>query len=486
MRLFLITLIILSLEIFPAHALFQKVDNLAADDFRKVLISPFNAGHLYLLSTEGLFSSTDVAGSWQQIFIAQGQQAIDFCLDEYQPGVAYLLTDSAVYKISDGDKKKIFSMPPEVTPRVIAQNKGTLFVGSDSGLYYSPQQFWHWRRVPGLAASLDVYSLDFSEDKIYLASSGAVYSGSEVGDLTKDFILKTIDKETADEAQELKPNLIRVDIFNSNRIYLATTQGLYISRDAGKTWQQSFALGFRRANIYNLAQTKLSPRELYLASDRGLFVLDLSVQQSRTLFEGLPTSEIFGLDISRNGVIYLATAAGLFRQEYFNYKKNSAVIDRLTQYEPSIRQIQKQALRYNEVHPEKIARWRKRLKYRAILPELSVDYDNNIHYDSGSDVFYTGPEEWGASLSWDLGDLIWNTYEDDIDTRSRLVTQLRINILDDINAIYFQRLRLKQLLATAELSDKERLEKELRLRELTAALDGYTGGYFSRQCRRLK
>ena len=97
-----------------------------------------------------------------------------------------------------------------------------------------------------------------------------------------------------------------------------------------------------------------------------------------------------------------------------------------------------------------------------------------------------GPHDWGVSISWDVGDLIWNTYEKDIDVRSRLTTQLRINILDDVNSLYYERLRIKKDLMRNDLSAEERLKKELRLKEITASLDAYTGGYFSCRLNELK
>jgi len=60
------------------------------------------------------------------------------------------------------------------------------------------------------------------------------------------------------------------------------------------------------------------------------------------------------------------------------------------------------------------------------------------------------------------------------------MVQLRDDILDEVNKLYFERLRVKMELDNLSIEDrKKRMEKELRLDELTASLDAITGGYFS-------
>lgn len=62
------------------------------------------------------------------------------------------------------------------------------------------------------------------------------------------------------------------------------------------------------------------------------------------------------------------------------------------------------------------------------------------------------------------------------------MVELRDDILDQVNKLYFERLRLKMELASLSIEDlKKRNEKELKLQELTASLDALTGGYFSHQ-----
>ncbi len=62
------------------------------------------------------------------------------------------------------------------------------------------------------------------------------------------------------------------------------------------------------------------------------------------------------------------------------------------------------------------------------------------------------------------------------------MVQLRDDILDEVTKLYFERLRVKIEISNLDIIDvKKRLEKELRLQELTASIDALTGGYFSEQ-----
>ena len=95
----------------------------------------------------------------------------------------------------------------------------------------------------------------------------------------------------------------------------------------------------------------------------------------------------------------------------------------LFSHEPTIREVQNAAIEYAEVNPDKIKNWRKHAKFKAFLPEFSLDYDKTITYDSGVDRYYIGPSDWGASVKWDLGEIIWNPDQTSIDVRSKLMVQ---------------------------------------------------------------
>ena len=243
--------------------------------------------------------------------------------------------------------------------------------------------------------------------------------------------------------------------------------------------------GIDNLSINSLVQTNLQDNTVYLGTTKGFFMVDFKRNTSEQLFEGLYSSYISWIEFTPEGKIYLATSKGLFENDYFNPTYSSNSLEGILMQEPSIQEIQQAALHYNEVHPDKIRKWRNALKYKALFPSVNLDYDKMIWGTAGASTYdgksFVGPRDWSFGFSWDVGDLIWNPSQTSIDTRSKLNTQLRLDILDEINRVYFERLRLKREFSIAEMSEEELFKKKLRLAELTAIIDGYTGGYLSKQ-----
>lgn len=164
----------------------------------------------------------------------------------------------------------------------------------------------------------------------------------------------------------------------------------------------------------------------------------------------------------------------------------------LSREEPSIGELQRAAIRYAEVEPGKITNWRRQAALKALFPDVSVGYDTDIYrtvnaYNYGGNTTYTvGPDDqakgWDVSASWDLGDLIYNDDQTSIDSRSKLMVQLRNDVLDQLNTAYFERKKLqRQLDKLPDKTSSAYLEREIRIEELTATIDGLTGGYLSRR-----
>jgi len=218
----------------------------------------------------------------------------------------------------------------------------------------------------------------------------------------------------------------------------------------------------------------------------------------RELSFNLSAGNINSLALDKESNLYACADKGLF-QSIANSEKALATPDIISEYskgEPGIEEVQKQAVKYAEVEPTKINNWRKQAQKKAIFPKVSMglarDTGDLWHWETGSttkegdDNLRRGRDalDWDVTLSWDLSELIWNTDQTSIDVRSRLMVELRDDILDEVNKIYFERIRVKMEMDNLQIEDrKRRFEKELRVRELTASLDALTGGYFSNQIR---
>ena len=202
-----------------------------------------------------------------------------------------------------------------------------------------------------------------------------------------------------------------------------------------------------------------------------------------------------------SGDLYAATSRGVYRFPKPELKFSAepsgeklALQDLLNHFnnEPTVMEIQRAAIRYAEVYPEKIEAWRHAAMRKAMLPTVSLTgdqgVDHNVDIDRGgtadADKFIVGPSEtnrdWHMGVSWDLGDLIWNDDQTSIDTRSKLMVELRGDILNEVTHLYFERRRLQ--MDTLLYPPKElplQIEKDLKLQELTADIDALTGGYLT-------
>jgi len=452
-----------NLFFIKSEAEFIKVEGIEKARIIKVKTG---GGYIYALSDNVLFKGKN--NEWKKIFISKAEPLKDFCLDNL--GNIYLASSGGVYFLKDKETKKIFNSPEEIN--CIAYQEGKVFVGTKEGIYLRKKG--RWKKLNNLADE-NIFSFSFRRNKVYMATKRGVYI------LEKDSLKRIFKGENSEEEESIfYPFIIYTDKFHKNQVFLGTNQGiflLYENKKAEKILPQfTFSVKCIKAKDKN---------NLYLATDKGVFKINL--QKKNSVYLGL--KDALWLTFNSSGKLLAATAKGLFMEKEEKRKEEDTIsLKDILKGEPSIEEIHEHALLYNDISPKKINGWRKRLRWRALFPKISLDYDKTIdlYQSSTKQKVLVGPRDWGVSISWDIGDLIWNSYEDDIDVRSRLTTQLRINILDDINNLYFERLRIKKELLNPELSPEERLKKELRLKEITASLDAYTGGYFSKRLKELK
>jgi len=478
--------------IIPFHnsfSLFRPVQGLESGNIKRVIISPFDPEVICVASSNSLYKSRDGGREFEKVAVFKDEEVQHIFFDSYLVDTVYIITSRHLYRLKEG-LERLFSSPDDEIIYTAAKNKGLLYIGTSQGLRVASEDVLIWRKIKALGDLL-IYFLEPDEEDLYLATEGGAYL---LKDDERGERLFAMRREGTVDEEGLAARIIKVDIFNEGYLWLGTNRGLFVSEDRGINWRKLYISGIDNLSINCLVQTKLQANTIYLGTTKGFFMVDLGRNSSKQLFEGLHSSYIYWAEFTPEGKIYLATSKGLFKNDYFTSAYPEDSLEVVLGGEPSIQEIQQAALFYNEVSPDKIRKWREGAARRAWLPKFNVgmdaDIDEQYHWAGTSVSSYylvsQGPNDrslgWDVSLEWDLANLIWNPSQaSSIDTRSKLNTQLRLDILDEINRVYFERLRLKREFSIAEMSEEELFKKKLRLAELTAIIDGYTGGYFSQQ-----
>lgn len=465
----------------PAFSAFQLVTGIDDSDIKDIAISPFYPDLIYVASSNSLYESKDKGKTYKKVYSFFDEEIQQIFFSKKETGIFYVVGSKSFYRITD-KRENLFSGDDEEEILAAAEDNGFLYLGTTKGFYISNQDFIRWDNIEGIEQA-SVYWIEPCGENVYIATSDGVYILSKENRIKRTFVLRGIEEE---DATGLIPNIVKVDIFNKERVWLATNRGLFLSENSGKDFKKFFTAGIDYLNILDLTQTDLEKDNLYLATDKGFFKIDIKTKRAKALFEGLPVSTINKVAFSKKGKIYLATAQGLFINQYFTLPYEDKGLKKFLAKQPSIRYVHQKAISANEVSADKITRWRQAASLKPLFPEINLDYDKTIYgsYKDGGQ-FAVGPRDWGLSLSWDIGDFVWNPSQTSIDTRSRLNTKLRIDILEEVNRVYFERLRFIMQLEKESLPEAEALEKELRTRELTAILDYYTGGAFSKRLKEL-
>jgi hypothetical protein len=159
--------------------------------------------------------------------------------------------------------------------------------------------------------------------------------------------------------------------------------------------------------------------------------------------------------------------------------------------EPEVREVQAMVLEYSKTDPRYIDEWLRASKNSAWLPEVSVryDYDQGYAYDWVYDVNPEGEldaedidNDHGVSVTakWKFDRLVMSSDRIRVISETQDIVKLRDKVLDTVTRLYFDRRRLQIDILLAGGGDlKTQVKNEMRLQELTAQIDAYTGGRFS-------
>lgn len=431
-------------------------------------------GKNVLLGTRrGLFKSEDGGRSWRNVFrtiIPEKNNVLSIEVSKYNPKRVIICTMKGVF-LSEDLGSSWSDISANLRNKRIASaalNKEIMYAAGADGLY---------ARGPGQPAWERVYVNNAVES----ADTGA----SE-------------EPQYPSESEETASSVNCVTIKGS-RVYIGVNKNILYSEDEGKSWRALPKYGIAGAVNYILASKR--SEKLYCATAKGVFEFNDKKDGWVELYKGMDKTLNVTALIFCDGdekALWALTEKGLYRMDvgryaadqYLDVEKNLKSFKIMFDNEPTFRELQQAAIKFCDVSSKKIQDWQRDSRLKALVPKVSVGLDNHrssnqeIYTSATRDYVSTGPDDIykavDVSVSWDVSGLIWSDSQTNIDVRSRLNTQLRNDILDDLRRAYYERKRLQFDLMNVPPKDmRSRFDRELRIQELTQAIDDLTGNYLS-------
>ncbi len=274
-------------------------------------------------------------------------------------------------------------------------------------------------------------------------------------------------------------------------VWLSVPKGLW-SIHAGS--EEPIELGVGRLRGLALARGRL-----WVASERGVYSFGLErvgATSARLELDG----EALELKLAARGLL-VATPRRIALVPLTRPPAAQLALRGVRHEGPHVASVQRAALAYLELSPARVARVDARARRAALYPEVrasfSIDRDrtrareHDQTFSSGSvrDLLDRESDHergmaFDVQLIWRLAKLAAPDYALSVSRERRLLIELRDQVLERVNRLYFNRLRALAALQALTPDQREaRLELELRVRELAAHLDAWTGGAFSRLLR---
>lgn len=512
---FLVCLMSISIN---AETVWQDVGRgISGSDFRAVAIDPENAETAYINSPEAVYKTTDGGVRWKVVFSARstGNTINTIAVDM---NYLYVGTGKGLYRSKDKGSiwERLFGSIGNGERGVLfvtvdPKNADVIYIGTGSGLLFSRDGGHNWEKGRNLSSGVHYISVDGSDSRImYAAADNGVYKSMDHG-IGWVRIYETnvpekedvISDESEDRGESAEVRCLLIDPEDTRRVFAGTSKGLLITMDSGRTWERAGSLGLASRDIRHLAF--YDKEEVYAATGRGVFIYAMATNSWDEAFKGLGSRGIRYIAVSDGDIqLWAAAEKGIFKtvmEQAISPDRDINAEEVFLEFvdEPTIEEIRQATIIYAEVHPSKIKKWRKAAARKALLPDLRFtlgkgrDWQSSTYFYSTSSQKYTDDDitqgndnAWSVSLTWKLGELIWNNDQTSIDSRARYAVQLRDDLLNEVTRLFFERRRLQVAIVISPPVDiLGKLENELRLQELTAGIDALTDSYLSKRLNKI-
>lgn len=460
-------------------------------------VHPHDSNIVFVGTNRGLYEKDVKEGQWKPLAgIFEEGYRVNQILFNYSGTVAYIATDKGLWLLESNTKKckNIFNKSDELERSCLSVcilDDNSIFLGTQGGLFLRKKEQGEWIKINSSFDTEGIVYLYGVDKTVYLSVESGIFKSEDFGkkwekifnvysynEVNEEGIANNDSDLSDEESSSIKH--ITGSSKSPSILYIATTLGAFFTEDGGKKWERLPLAGLDAGNLRFLLLNS-GANHLYTVVKMGVY--EFSNEKWKLLFMANDCRQI----AQKGPNLMLLTSRDFIEYPISNEKADiesgAMSPEKLLKSfnnEPSIQEVQQMAIQYCEVSDQKIKDWRRRANVKAFMPEVSLGYDTNI-WGSSSGACFVGPKTWDVNLSWDLSELVYSSDQTSIDTRSKLMVQLRNDILSEVTRIYFERRKLQMELNTKkDINSQEELDKKLRLEELTALLDRLTGGQFSR------
>ena len=490
----------------------DETDGLTDNEFYSIAES-FDGKTMYVGTINGLYAKKSTEREWSQVFICRGQyRGVNYICGDKE--AVYIATKNGLYvsenshknwrRVFQGIEKENYCLFVISDP----SKKGAFYLGTLKGLFFTDNGGKSWKKARGILGDSKIERMAIGEARgskqIFVIGNNELYkTASDFKDYEKIFGSESIkndasdDENTEEDYQDETVFLLNDIAASGETLYLSTNRGIFTSKDNGISWNRFDNSGLLSRNIKSLLSSSAFGGNIFAGTDKGVFEYSEKENLWNKIYVGMDVEDVKNIILTKNGDLFALCKNRLYSADFFDHStsgRSAPEADKILSNfnnEPTINETIDMAVQYAEVHPDKIKKWRRGAKFKALFPRVvfGIDHaksDTYEIYTSGSNSYWVyGPQDatdgWDINFSWDLSDLVWNESQTSIDVRSKLMVQLRDDIVDEVTRTYFERRRLQvELLLDPPAELSLNLKKRLRLQELTATLDGLTGSRFSK------
>jgi len=201
-----------------------------------------------------------------------------------------------------------------------ATKNGTLYVGTDYGLYRSEDTGKTWTQLEQGLFNQNIHVLTIdpkNNDVLYAGTSGGIFKTEDRGDHWNDWF------DAASGLNNGKVNDLVIHPSDTEKLFAATDGGLYSSEDAGDSWELLYG-GKGVGNETPIQLVRLSsvdPKDIYIASENGMYRSNYEKNRWEPVWHN-SISEVLSMVSMKTDpeFFYIGTPDGLFKS--FNRGRN--------------------------------------------------------------------------------------------------------------------------------------------------------------------